>query len=202
MLWPCFSWLAERRADAGLWHEFVPVAWHVTYWDRLGWPDRFAQQTFNERQLAHASRWHSESVYTPCFVRNGAEWRPGRTYDPRKPAGVLHVRYDAQTGALEVEFHPVTAPPDRALEVHAVQLGGGLVSLVKVDENAGATLRHEFVALAALRGELIAAGNAYHVALTFPVSVGPAIPRRALAVGVTRRGELAPLQATGGWFIP
>ncbi|HTX64703.1 MAG TPA: DUF1223 domain-containing protein, partial [Opitutaceae bacterium] len=39
---PAERWLAARRGDRGLWRDFVPVAWHVTYWDNLGWPDRLA----------------------------------------------------------------------------------------------------------------------------------------------------------------
>ena len=37
---PAEAWLGELRHDPGLWRDFVPVAWHVNYWDRLGWPDR------------------------------------------------------------------------------------------------------------------------------------------------------------------
>ena len=39
---PAEKWLGALREDPRLWHEFVPVAWHVDYWDRLGWRDRFS----------------------------------------------------------------------------------------------------------------------------------------------------------------
>ena len=128
---PAEQWLAERRADAGLWREFVPVAWHVTYWDQLGWADRFGQRAFTDRQYAYAAAWHSDSVYTPCFVRDGVEWRPGRAAGDGHPAGVLQARYDPQTGGLQVEFRPAAPSPDHAFDVHAVQLGGGLRSQVE-----------------------------------------------------------------------
>ena len=198
---PAERWLTDRRADAGLWRDFVPVAWHVTYWDQLGWPDRWAQPAFTERQRAYAEAWRRDSMYTPCFVRDGREWQPGRAAGPPRPAGVLQASYDIATGDLAVVFRPAVAP-GRALEVHAVQLGGGLVSSVQAGENAGVTLQHEFVALAVQHRELGLQGDAYHAALHLPVAADSAIPRRALAVWVTRRGELTPLQATGGWLEP
>ena len=197
---PAEQWLADRRTDPGLWHAFVPVAWHVTYWDQLGWADRWAQRAFADRQYAYASVWHSESVYTPCFVRNGREWRPGRAEAPEPPVGTLAVRYDPQTGALDATFRPADPAPGPGFELHAVQLGGGVRSEVKAGENAGRSLAHEFVALAAAHGEFTGRAGTYRATLTFPLAPRRDIPRRALAVWVTRRGELAPLQATGGWL--
>ena len=40
---PAEHWLGELREEEGLWRDFVPVAWHVNYWDRLGWPDKFKE---------------------------------------------------------------------------------------------------------------------------------------------------------------
>ena len=137
---PAEQWLADRRTDPGLWHAFVPVAWHVIYWDGLGWADRWAQRAFADRQYAYASAWHGESVYTPCFVRNGREWRPGRADVPERSGGTLAVRYDPQTGALDATFRPANPTPGLVFELYAVQLGGGLRSQVKAGENAGRVL--------------------------------------------------------------
>src|SRR5712664_1453016 len=53
----------------------VPVAFHVDYWDHLGWRDRFAKPEFTSRQHRYAAAWGGDSVYTPSFVVNGKEWR-------------------------------------------------------------------------------------------------------------------------------
>lgn len=71
---PAEKRLAALRMHPGLWTEFVPVAFHVDYWHRLGWPDRFARPEFTKRQHAYASEWRASSVYTPCFVLGGREW--------------------------------------------------------------------------------------------------------------------------------
>jgi hypothetical protein len=39
---PAEEWLTKLKQNPGLWRDFVPVAFHVDYWDHLGWRDRFA----------------------------------------------------------------------------------------------------------------------------------------------------------------
>ncbi len=198
---PAEKWLAAQRDSPALWRDFVPVAWDVTYWNHLGWTDRFAQPAFTDRQYAYAAAWRAGSVYTPCFVRNGVEWRPGRFEGgDGPPAGSLRVRYDPSSGALGVEFRPADPAGVSELEVHAVQLGGGMISRVTAGENAGRNLAHEFVALAAVRGEMGADGDIWRARMSFRWSAVAGAPRRALAVWVTRRGGLVSLQAVGGWL--
>jgi len=191
---PAEAWLGGLRDAPGLWRDFVPVAFHVVYWDRLGWRDRFASKLFTDRQYAYSRQWKSESVYTPGFVLDGAEWRqPSGQYPLSSSAektGVLSVEY-ADDGQCRVRF-------DRPgeYEVHAALLGGGIISQVKAGENEGRTLHHEFVALG-MKSARVAAGTAE---LSLPRTAGEGGAPRALAVWVTHRGELAPLQATGGWL--
>ena len=39
---PAEAWLSRLKEEPGLWKNFVPIAFHVDYWDRLGWRDRFS----------------------------------------------------------------------------------------------------------------------------------------------------------------
>jgi hypothetical protein len=199
---PAERWLADRRGDPSLWREFVPVAWHVTYWDELGWRDRWAQHVFTERQYAYAQLWRSETVYTPCFIRNGREWQAGRAGGGGEPAGILRARYEPRTGAVEIAFEPRAESIDRELAAHAALLGGGIVSRIRAGENRGRTLEQEFVALAVADAALVGRNGTRRAHLSLSMPAGPGIPRRALAVWVTRRGGLTPLQATGGWLEP
>ncbi len=50
----------------------IPIAFHVDYWDRLGWKDSFSQAAFSQRQHGYARVFNSSSVYTPQLVINGA----------------------------------------------------------------------------------------------------------------------------------
>ncbi len=195
---PADRWLGELCDDPRLWREFVPVAFHVNYWDYIGWRDRFASKAFTERQYALAHSWRSGQVYTPCFVRDGQEWRARDLGRPDADApGELTASY--ANGHLQVTFRPA----HRGGEYVAVGalLGGGITSNVKAGENSGRKLAHEFVALT-LQSSPMGAGD--EGLLTADVVLDskdtPVTPRRALAVWVTRRGELAPVQATGGWL--
>ena len=194
---PAERWLGALRDDPGLWKNFVPVAFHVDYWNRLGWPDRFSKREFTQRQYAYAAAWGTGSVYTPCFVRDGAEWRErSRPEAAMTIAGVLRADFDGAVVCAEFTSSVSGAAKTAGVyEIHAAILGAGLVSKVTAGENSGETLRHEFIALALAHGPL---GGG----LALPVPRVAGVARHALAVWVTRRGELAPLQATGGWLAP
>jgi hypothetical protein len=208
---PAEKWLGELTREPGLWQRFVPVAFHVNYWDRLGWGDKLATKAFTQREYAYAEAWRAPNVYTPCFVRNGAEWRPRDVglEDPKtSAAGELTVTRRAD-GTWRVEFAPSAAGAAKdnnasEFEVSVALLGGGIVSAIKAGENSGRELRHEFVALELASAPMIREpGGKFSAAVSLAIAPNhglPAIPRRAIAAWITRRGELAPLQATGGWL--
>ena len=49
----------------------IGLAWHVDYWNNLGWTDPYARRTWTDRQKAYAGHLGSE-VFTPALVVNGA----------------------------------------------------------------------------------------------------------------------------------
>src|SRR5450432_1176256 len=57
---PADQWLGALKDDAGLWKEFVPVEFHVNYWDSLGWKDRLSSPAYTAREYAYASAWGSQ----------------------------------------------------------------------------------------------------------------------------------------------
>src|SRR5215831_9028607 len=72
---PAEKWLSALKSSQDLWKKIVPIAFHVDYWDHLGWRDRFAKPDFTQRQQRYAAAWGGDSVYTPGFAVNGREWR-------------------------------------------------------------------------------------------------------------------------------
>jgi hypothetical protein len=51
--------------------EVIALAWHVDYWNHLGWRDQFASRQATERQQAYARQLEAE-VFTPALVVDGA----------------------------------------------------------------------------------------------------------------------------------
>jgi len=199
---PADQWLGALRGDHGLWKEFVPVEFHVNYWDSLGWTDRLSNRQFTAREYAYAAAWGSQNVYTPCFVRNGAEWRPSwGASDPNgRPEGELSV--ELKGSDCTAEFRTGAPQSQGNYMVHIALLGGGISSRVTAGENRGSTLEHEFVVLGLAEKKLALDGSG--LALVARTSLpSPSVPdskRLALAAWVTRRDDLTPLQATGGWL--
>jgi len=66
--------LAERE-------DVVALAYHVDYWDYIGWEDTFGDQSFSDRQRAYAKSWGSSRIYTPQMVINGAKGVVGSRRD-------------------------------------------------------------------------------------------------------------------------
>ena len=53
----------------------VPLAFHVDYWDYIGWKDRFANAAFGERQRESVRRQGGRTSYTPQVMVNGQDQR-------------------------------------------------------------------------------------------------------------------------------
>jgi hypothetical protein len=199
---PADRWLGGLRKTDGLWKNFVPVAFHISYWDHLGWTDRFASEAFTRRQYDYADSWSSHGVYTPCFVKDGAEWHPGGSLPEAESGapGVLTVTpIDGKT--YRVTFAP-TGKGFLGLDVHVALLGGGIHSKVTAGENDGATLAHEFVVMDLKTAGLAknADGTSYETTVRLDSPAEKEAPRLAVAAWVTHSGSLEPVQAAGGWL--
>jgi hypothetical protein len=187
----------------GLWNDFVPIAFHVDYWDYLGWRDRWASKEFSDRQRAYAQSWGSDSLYTPGFVLNGKEWRgwwdrKGVSARSGIKAGVLKVTSE-DANHWQVSFAPVV-PGATSYELHAALLVSGLGSDVKAGENAARHLKHDFVALTLIQERLSGQKDGFQGMFILDTKPNVTEGQLALAVWVTRSGQLEPVQAVGGWL--
>ena len=198
---PADRWLGRLQSDRRLWKELVPVAFHVDYWDFLGWEDRFAAPGYGDRQRRYARHGNVQTVYTPGFVLNGREWRAWfrnkslPEFDA--PAvGKLSVAVDGDHS--EIVFDPVDGG-DSKLVAHLTLLGFELETAVGAGENRGRVLEHDFAVLGYQQALLKANDGAYSASMALPNSDVEAA-RFALAVWVTADGDVDPLQATGGWL--
>ncbi len=63
---PADAYLGELAKRPGV----IALAWHVDYWNNLGWKDPYASRQSTDRQRDYARHLHDE-VYTPALVVNG-----------------------------------------------------------------------------------------------------------------------------------
>jgi len=185
---PADRWLSASfppdKTEAGV----IALAFHVDYWDRLGWKDRFASPAWTARQyaLAHAAR--SSLVYTPQVLLQGRDFPDWRA-TPKAMAAVaaanarparatIKVQAEPREGAIAVKATArVPGAADRGGTVLFVGLAdSGLVSEVKAGENAGKKLRHDHVVRALRDGVPVDRNGsvAADVVLPFPAEAGTA----------------------------
>ena len=197
---PADRWVSSLQDEPGLWRDFIPVAFHVDYWDYIGWPDRFASPAFTARQYIYAQQQSMRTVYTPGFFNNGKEWR-WRSHQLGKegetnPVGVLSLEIEEQTAKVRFD----TDKKNKEFSASIVLLGFNIKTQVKAGENTGRTLTHDFVVLAMEQAPLRFSEGNYRGMLPVPSS-GIQAERYAVVAWVTTTDNQAPIQAVGGWVM-
>jgi hypothetical protein len=177
---PADEWVSALPAAGFGPAQVVTLAFHVDYWNYLGWTDRYAQPAFTERQRQLSAANGISFVYTPALALNGrvlrglshAKLRDAVDAVNRTPPGAdLAVRATSAAGALAVEVDATLRDPaatDAVLVVAVTE--SGLATEVKRGENAGRVLRHDFV-VRAWRGPHRVTGSApARLRVTFPAA--------------------------------
>jgi hypothetical protein len=137
---PADKWLSTLKGRP----DVLALAFHVNYWDRLGWPDRFASPEATARQHQLAQLAGSRNVYTPQVVVGGRDWRrwpdlPSARTDAAAPRATL--TREADKVVVQVEGSNAGGN----LQGYWAVLEDRHVSQVRAGENAGETLRHDHV---------------------------------------------------------
>lgn len=153
---PADRWMSRLASDGPGADSVVPLAFHVDYWDRLGWKDRFASGRFSERQYALARQAGSRAVYTPGVFLNFQEfrgWGSERFSDAlravnAKPAHAdIRLEFEAPAAAqlaIKAEFRLKSGAPEKG-QAFVALYENRLSTDVKAGENRGVTLRHDYV---------------------------------------------------------
>jgi hypothetical protein len=133
--------------------DVLALAFHVDYWDYLGWRDRFGNPRHTSRQRQLAANNQQRSIYTPEFFVDGAETRGTRNIIEKirssnnKQALVqlkLSVSKVGETLQLELQTNTVDSP-STTLHSRFFVYESQLSSDVKRGENSGEYLRHQQV---------------------------------------------------------
>jgi len=153
---PADRWLSTLKGR----DDVVALAFHVDYWDSLGWKDRFAQPQFTQRQNATQHTSGARFAYTPQVIldsRDAPNWSalPPAVLQRKSPAtvGLTLARED---GGLALTVAPGAGAPARVSGYVAV-VDDGLQTHVGAGENRGATLRQDGVVRELLPWNLVGA---------------------------------------------
>ncbi len=192
---PAEQWMSALKDDHRLWQDFVPVVFHVDYWDHLGWSDPYASMKNSQRQRRYRLFGHTQAVYTPGFMLSGTEWsgwfsNPALPELPKVVAGRLKIELDADK--LQARF--VRSQDNRGLLLNVAILGFDIVTPISAGENQGKQIPQDFVVL---KHQSYTSDNGlWNVTLPRFRFEG----RTGIAFWVSQGSDPLPLQATGGWL--
>ncbi len=186
---PADRWLSTLKGRDGVY----PLAFHVDYWDRLGWTDRFASAAWTRRQYDAAARRRSNSVYTPQVLVNGEDYRRWPALPAVSAPARVALTLTRGAGTYRAQVSRLPGAPARLAGYWAVTEDGH-VTRVRSGENSGATLHHDSVVR-----ELQSVAEVGETPIAFTPRSGPdpvsgPMPRQVLFV-VTDADTGRPLQA-------
>ena len=149
---PADQWMSGIKAD-----KVTPLAFHVDYWDYIGWKDRFSKAEYSDRRRKTAAFGGAGFVYTPQFVMNGRDfkgWDNSRLREQIEISQHIASRANLALNAvneaggditLHASAHAVKSSDAKNSDIFIALYENKLVSQVKAGENGGSTLKHDYV---------------------------------------------------------
>jgi hypothetical protein len=140
---PADRWLSRLKNEPTV----VALAFHVDYWDRLGWKDRFASPDYTQRQAQQQAVSGARFSYTPQVIVNGIDrpdWPRASIEDAAARPSPVDVRLSRDGPRVTAVVAALRGAPARLAAYWAVTEQNH-VSAVKAGENEGATLIHDDV---------------------------------------------------------
>ena len=126
------------------------LAFHVDYWNRLGWKDVFSSADYSKRQNEYAKWLNLQSVYTPQIVVNGQKEFVGSQQGTLRNAIIAGLRMSTATSLtlsaqtdqknIRVKYMAADAGKNASLVLALIQKSAQ--TNVKNGENGGRTLSH------------------------------------------------------------
>jgi hypothetical protein len=142
--------LMEKLQQENAGKPVYVVAFHVDYWNQLGWKDKFSTSEFTARQRQYSDWMKLESIYTPQVVVNGVSEYVGsnersivKAIDASLNRGTdnaLTLKGRVDSGKVQVDYEVTGPTKNKALFLALVQKKAS--SNVMAGENEGRQLSH------------------------------------------------------------
>jgi hypothetical protein len=155
---PADALLAEILKDARAKNfPIYPLAFHVDYWDRLGWRDPFSDPAHSDRQRAYSRIFQNDSIYTPQMIINGQTEFVGsdrnrataeikKALEQRARTTItLTLAPTSKSDTITLHYTVAGAPADAAAILNIALVQRNLETKVLRGENAARTLKHDNV---------------------------------------------------------
>jgi hypothetical protein len=155
---PADRWFSALPTRGLTSERVVALAFHVDYWNYIGWNDPFSKAEYSARQRAASVRNKARFVYTPQFLLDGRDYRRGifrddftervRAISQEKARATISLDQVAKA-AEAVTVHGRIAVPDAAqrqgAQAYVALYENRLSNQITAGENRGKRLEHDFV---------------------------------------------------------
>ena len=151
---PAENWLAKIPQQLLDQSAIIPLAFHVTYWDYIGWKDKFAKQQYDYRQRKMVIQEGGSTVYTPQFFINsqtsrGVDRAINKLARDDKQPSSLKIKATIQEKDkkinINVSLTPLLKGLEKVLRINVVTYEDDIRSVIESGENEGRVSHHQYV---------------------------------------------------------
>ena len=151
--------------------KVIPLAFHVDYWNKLGWRDPYSKPQWTERQRRYATRKWPNRVYTPQLVIQGKSHTVGSSknrvqYEIRKalmdnnPGSISFEKIETRGRHFDIQLgYSLTEPRKTDLALYLAVKESGLITPILRGENRSETLRNDHIVRALKKFGALSAGT-------------------------------------------
>lgn len=201
---PADRWVSSLTRPELVPKKLVVLAFHVDYWDDLGWKDRFSQRLFTERQQDLVRVANLPTAYTPQLVFNGRDFRERGTLEAQALAlngqsATVHIMLTSairqRTLNIQALVEPTT-PQQTQASLYIALYENNLETPVQAGENRGRRLHHDYVVRMLFNPSKVSSGKPLRWERDFPVPPDWKIADLGVAAFVQSEETGEVLQAT------
>lgn len=151
---PADRWVSALPSRGLTVERVVTLAYHVDYWNHLGWKDPFAQARFTERQRFANARIGNRTIYTPQLMLDSKDYRRGvrDTFDQdiaginrQQPGADIALSMTTANGIVETSARVTPRQQNASVSGFLALTENRLSNQVTAGENRGRRLQHDFV---------------------------------------------------------
>ena len=197
---PADRWLSKQFKPSSVSQQVLPLAFHIDYWDYIGWKDPYGSAVHTKRQQLLRQRGNTRAVYTPQFVLSGQEFRDWGDTDLFKrllnqaaleePLIHIHLQVEKKPNSdlgLKIRVEPTHHETSITGNLLIAIYEDGLKQEVRAGENRGANLKHDGVVRTLLGPYAVIKGQAN---LTVPVDLSAEWNKPNVGIGIfVEQGE-------------
>lgn len=155
---PADELLGRIARDASLRGRVIPLAFHVDYWDHLGWRDPFSSPEWSQRQLEYVRAMHLSGAYTPQAVVGGSREFIGSN-EGQLFSAIEQASKRSMPASIAIAGDAIRVNAPRELELIAITVENAQTTKVARGENGGRTLTNyaivrKLTRLGAVKGQI------------------------------------------------